>query len=508
MSENMQTQNQRIWVSERNANQQLEIAGNVIQMSTIIFPSNEELERMVLSHILASGSMGENIELFKIITGYLYHDDFYFTKHSIIYKAMAHIIARGDGIDSQSVITELRKRVSNKSDALTFVGGEKEIYNMANAIPKNTETHAREVVRISLRRSVMLFGQVMTQLGQRADVQMEHMAMKIHESYQDLNARVSMLTTNTQFDMEDKMPIYIQKLIADSRDPRHESGIKIWIPLLNQMLLGWRKHRLYLIAAGTGIGKTAFMMSAAFEALRQGKKVLFITLEMPFEQLIERLISMASGIDGLRIQKRELRESDIEIIQKTGQEISGYLETGLFIIEEMNNPSMYEIEGKIDYHRNLGLDVIFIDYLGTEMTRYATQPLPGQGLSIVPKYPGSTEHANHIWTEMRRIKLEKPYPFIVGAQVNRSYMNRESKRPNKTDIANSSKAENAADALLILHRESAVGVGIGVPGHADISVEKNRSGPGGDGTRIDLKFDLSTTKFGEWEQAPIVGTKS
>jgi replicative DNA helicase len=74
-------------------------------------------------------------------------------------------------------------------------------------------------------------------------------------------------------------------------------------------------------------------------------------------------------------------------------------------------------------------------------------------------------------------------------------MGRETLRPQRTDIANSSKAENAADALCIFHRESVVMQG-GKINHADISIEKNRSGPSSSQI-YDLYFDEQTGKISE-----------
>lgn len=58
------------------------------------------------------------------------------------------------------------------------------------------------------------------------------------------------------------------------------TGIDMGIPTMNELLMGWQPGYLYIIAALTGSGKTAFMLHSALQAARQGKHVLIISLEM------------------------------------------------------------------------------------------------------------------------------------------------------------------------------------------------------------------------------------
>ena len=421
----MQTKSERIWIHDGNAKESVNVGGKIINLSSLVFPQDESLERLVIGHLIALGDMGDAQDAFKYISRFLYHDDFYFRKSSIIYEAMVRIVRRGDAIDTQSVITELRKRQGSRTNALVYVGGEKAIYALADVIPQNTETHAREITRLSLRRSGILLGHSLRILGQQDDSELSVLAGRLHQAYRDFNARLSTLVSHSGTDVEGSMPDLLEQVEEEALNPDHEVGIPIWIEGLNERLLGWRKNRLYIVGAGTGIGKTAFMLSAALEALKAGKKVLFISLEMTYKELLERVISMGSGINNQRLQRRTLNPVELTRLRAFEEEMMSYFETGGMYVEELNNPSMYDIEARLDVYRHHGIDLVFIDYVGTEMIKYATADASG----YAARYPGSTEHANSLWSEMRRLKLEHPYPFIVGAQVNRSYMNRQEQTP-------------------------------------------------------------------------------
>jgi replicative DNA helicase len=108
----------------------------------------------------------------------------------------------------------------------------------------------------------------------------------------------------------------------------------------------------------------------------------------------------------------------------------------------------------------------------------------------------NTNKGSILWSEMRRMKKDFNVPIVCGAQVNRNYMNRSEKVPRKTDISDSSAAEKAADALMILHRPYVVDE-LEAEGDALIQVEKNRSGKemGSSSRRILLSWDKAHNEY-------------
>ncbi|MBY7704392.1 hypothetical protein JIY74_29605 [Vibrio harveyi] len=52
-----------------------------------------------------------------------------------------------------------------------------------------------------------------------------------------------------------------------------------------------------ILAARPSVGKTAFSLNLAYNAASQGYPVAFFSLEMPAEQLTQRLLSRISSID-------------------------------------------------------------------------------------------------------------------------------------------------------------------------------------------------------------------
>jgi replicative DNA helicase len=71
--------------------------------------------------------------------------------------------------------------------------------------------------------------------------------------------------------------------------------------------MGLQPSDLIIIAGRPGMGKTAFMLSAAKNAAQIHKKhVACFSLEMSNEQLVQRLISQETGIDSQRLRTGKL----------------------------------------------------------------------------------------------------------------------------------------------------------------------------------------------------------
>lgn len=58
---------------------------------------------------------------------------------------------------------------------------------------------------------------------------------------------------------------------------------------------GLRKHELGIIASGTGCGKSWILLHSFWKAFKEGRKILFISLEMSKAQIYDRFITLYTG---------------------------------------------------------------------------------------------------------------------------------------------------------------------------------------------------------------------
>lgn len=103
-------------------------------------------------------------------------------------------------------------------------------------------------------------------------------------------------------------------------------GMSTSIKPLDQATLGLIPNHIWVCGAYYGYGKTYFAINMANSVLEQGKRVLFFSLEMTAAEIIQRLISLKTGLNlvetvgKLTEEKKALRDAAEEAIYKAIRE--------------------------------------------------------------------------------------------------------------------------------------------------------------------------------------------
>ncbi len=98
-----------------------------------------------------------------------------------------------------------------------------------------------------------------------------------------------------------------------------EISIRCGIPEIdNPMNVGFKKQHMTLFVANIGHHKTNVMLNVALNIFDSGHSVLFVPLEMPKEDLINRIIANRAGVDFTKLAKPELlSDDDLDKINKS-----------------------------------------------------------------------------------------------------------------------------------------------------------------------------------------------
>ena len=190
---------------------------------------------------------------------------------------------------------------------------------------------------------------------------------------------------------------------------RKEDKIPFDLSLFNKITKGGLPSKTLNIAlAGTGVGKSLFMCHCAASALLQGKKVLYITLEMAEEKIAERI---DSNLLNVPIQK--LSDLPKVMFEKKIAQLSKKTQ-GKLIIKEYPTASAHvghfkSLLNDLALKRSIRPDVIFVDYLNI----CASQRYKG---SIVNSYT----YVKAIAEELRGLAVEANVPIISATQTTRS----------------------------------------------------------------------------------------
>jgi replicative DNA helicase len=191
---------------------------------------------------------------------------------------------------------------------------------------------------------------------------------------------------------------------------------------------------LYLLGAGSSLGKTTFMLQMADNIARNGNDVLYFSLEQSKFELISKSLSRFAWVEFNEkvTAKQVMYNIDMEL---TSQCIDLYKSTAerLFIYEGNFNTTVKEIENKINGHISLtgNKPVVIIDYL---------QVIQGENVAMSDK-----SIIDNMVTTLKRISRNLFIPIFVISSLNRAnYQNPISYESFKE----SGSIEYTADVLL------------------------------------------------------------
>ena len=183
------------------------------------------------------------------------------------------------------------------------------------------------------------------------------------------------------------------------------------IELLNTITKGGVSRKtLNIVLAGTGVGKSLAMCHFAADNLRQGKNVLYITLEMAEEKIAERIDAnlLDVQIDQIENLPKDLFKTKVSKIQEKTQ--------GKLIIKEYPTATAHvghfrALLDELRMKKDFAPDAIYIDYLNIS----ASSRMKGLGGSI-----NTYSYIKAIAEELRGLAVEFNVPIWSATQVTRS----------------------------------------------------------------------------------------
>jgi replicative DNA helicase len=256
----------------------------------------------------------------------------------------------------------------------------------------------------------------------------------------------------------------MREVLERSLNPQEIEAITTGIPVLDSALGGLRGGQLAILAARPSVGKSALAVQVAVDCAKDGKRVLFISLEMSSSDLVTRILASELGSDFGKIVSGSLSQQDVEY----GRGIATAFEKIPFELCDQRNLSIDRLVGLVRSRvANQGLDLLVIDYLGLL-----------QGDRRKPRWEAITEISH----SLKSLALAEEIPILCLAQLNRES---EGEVPKLSHLRDSGAIEQDADVVMLLHRERG-------EGDTELHLAKNRNGKVG---RVELSFDAKAMRF-------------
>lgn len=234
---------------------------------------------------------------------------------------------------------------------------------------------------------------------------------------------------------------------------------------LDDLTDGLHNGELTVIGARPGVGKTTFSLQLAEYIAKKGKNVCYVSLEMSEIQMIQKLLSLRTGVNSRKIRNGDMTEDEKMLV---GTECMQLGELNFKLITKASTIQQIEISARRLKNKNK-LDLLIIDYL---------QLLRNNG-----KFNSREQEVADISRTLKLLSLELDIPIIALCQLNR---NASKQAPTLADIRESGSIEQDADNVIFLYQENQENDIV------TVDLQKQRAGNIG---KIELKFYKSLSKF-------------
>lgn len=433
-----------------------------------IEPNNLEAEMCVLGCAYMSASSLEKM------CDELTTDMFYDKRNATIYTALSELKRRNEPVDSTILKNEIEKITPINS-----IGGVEYLTDVIDSVvsASNVDSYIKIVREKSLRRKLI---DVCENIEKNARVEDNETNDLVESAEKELFAVTKARKSSEFRTSRDVLKTAINQLETLAKNNSDVTGIATGFYDFDKLTSGLHPNELIIIAARPAMGKTAFALNLAVNAaISSNKSVAIFNLEMGAEQLMFRMLSAASSVEGNKLKTGKLSHEDWKKINEATSELG---DAPIFI-EDTPGITIGEIRAKCRRLQSTGnLGLIVIDYL--------------QLISGGPGYGNNRQQeVSDISRSLKTMAMELGVPVIALAQLSRNVEGRENKRPIMSDLRESGSIEQDADIVAFLYRDDYYTKQVDNPDGVSISeliIGKHRNGATG---TIELLFEKNISNF-------------
>lgn len=412
-------------------------------------PSNVEAEVALIGCILVD----EN--LIVELSDTLIPDDFYDVKNRLIYRTMLKLFRDSKNVDVASLITTLQA-----DNLIDQCGGIEYISSIADHSYStlNVETYIKLVNEAALLRNAINKLSKLVQTGYNSGIDVYDYIDEVERGVFEISRRRNAGNFRPISEVS-------QTVLSNTEANANRSGEVIGLDTgygsLNKYTQGFQNGQLIILAARPSMGKSAMAMNLAVNVATKNKNgnanVAVFSLEMPAEQLVERMIACESSIRLNNIKSGNIIKNDWTRFNTACSKLGSL---NLFF-DDSADSTISSIRAKCrKLASETGLDFIVVDYL---------QLITGDGAT-------QQERISKISRSLKLMARELEVPVLALSQLSRAVEGREDKHPMMSDLRDSGSIEQDADIVMFLYRDDYYNKNSTRKQEADLIISKNRSG--------------------------------
>ncbi len=397
-------------------------------------PQNLEAEKSLLGSVLIDkDSMIKIADLVDI-------EDFYKTGHSMIFEVMLELYSKSEPID----VLTVSNRLAEKSQ-LEQIGGRSYLVELSNSVPtaSHIQQYAKIVRRKSTLRRLLQSAHEISKLGYKEDE--EDVDVLLDEAQQQLFSISQKHLRQTFTPIRGILNEAFDRIDELHREKGKLRGVASGFTQLDQLLAGFQKSDLIILAARPSVGKTSFALDVArHAAVRMKVPVGIFSLEMSKEQLVDRLLCAEAGIDLWKMRTGNLSDRpDSDDFPRIGHAMGLLAEAPIYIDDTPGNNVMHIRTKARQLQAEHGLGMIIIDYLQL-MESHTTKFSDNR-----------VQEVSQISRNLKGIARELNVPVIALSQLSRAVEQSKPAIPKLAHLRESGSIEQDADVVMFIYRKSA-----------------------------------------------------
>jgi replicative DNA helicase len=390
-------------------------------MTFRIPPAATEVEKWVLSACLLDPDTQA------MVLERMTEEDFYLSRHQVIFRAFQTVQGRGEHMDGFSLQEHLRA-----SGRLAEAGGPEYLHEVScfTMTWYGADTHIATLQAYTARRK--LIGAAARAMESAYDLDKPLREVQDQAEAEILAAGEMKGRTG---DLKPMSKVILDaaahwQAIADGEP----GGLLANFKPLDDIFLGFRPGKLYVLAARQGLGKSMLALQVAKQC---GAPVAHYSLEMLAKEQLERMIAQVSELNSESLQSKTVLLAKARDLKEAIEIVGRY--PIWFADEPPITPANILTQCR-RLKKKRGLGLIVADYL---------QLIKGVG-----KFERRDLEVGQVSSSLKGITMKLEVPILSIASLSRKNEDRTDKRPILSDLRESGSIESDADGVIFLYREA------------------------------------------------------
>ena len=358
-------------------------------------------------------------------------NDFYEKRHQIIFQAMSDLYDQHRPIDLLTLTAKLKSQKKLKE-----IGGAPYLTDLSNYVPaaSHAKAYAEIIEKVSTRRKLIEAG---TRIADKAFEEGTNIDELIGAAEKELFEVSDKIVKSDYVPMDQLLADAMERIAELQKNKGVLRGLKTGFTDLDKKTAGFQKGDLVIIGARPAMGKTTFAQNLAYNIANINKKgVLFFSMEMAANEIVDRIISDIADVDNWRMRTGNLSDEEFS---RVGDALGEIDELPIYI-DDTSSMTIAELRNKARRAmHDHGISIVIVDYL--------------QLMAGSDRYAGNrVQEVTEISRGLKILARELEIPVVALAQLSRNVTGRDDPRPVLSDLRESGSIEQDADLVMFLHR--------------------------------------------------------